>query len=131
MSPSFSPRRVASSRFVRVMALLAWLLMTVSVPAVSAGVMADQHQHSMGMASMTMEHAMHAGSTAAGGQHADHCCGETTHPACHCEAMCGAALLPCVEALHGPAQLAVMRALMPSLDAPTPDLIPPLRPPAA
>ncbi|RUL71866.1 hypothetical protein [Dyella choica] len=130
MSPSFSLRRFTTSRLLRVMALLAWSLMTVSMPAVSAGVMAGSDHHVASMASMMMDHATHADATTADGLHNDHCCGDTTHAACHCEAMCAAALLPSVAALYGPTRLAVIRASMRSADAPTPDLIPPLRPPA-
>lgn len=126
MHSSFSFRRLATSRLLRVMALLGWLLMTVSVPVASAmaGDASDSHA---GMASMTMDHA-HA--IALDGQHAGHCCGSAAHPACHCEAMCGGVLLPSVPVLFGPARLAEAHVSMRGVDAPAPALIPPLRPPA-
>jgi hypothetical protein len=127
MRSPFSLSRLAASRLLRVMALLGWLLMIVSLPV--AGAMAnDASNNHAGPASMTMDHA-HAISMT--GHHADDCCGGTAHPACHCEAMCGSVLLPSVPVLIGPARLAETRVSMRSIDAPTPDLIPPLRPPAA
>ena len=131
MSPSFSLRRFTTSRLLRVLALLAWLLMTVSMPTVSIGAMAGEGHGTAGMASMMMDHAVQADTMAAAGHHADHCCGDTSHPACHCDAMCAALLLPSVQALHGPLRLAGIPVAMRSVDAPTPDFIPPLRPPAA
>jgi len=80
---------------------------------------------------MMMDHAMHADVTATDGHHADHCCGDATHVTCHCDAMCGAALLPGVPALHGPVRLAALQIPLRGVAAPSLQLTPPLRPPAA
>jgi hypothetical protein len=125
MYPSFSLHRLATSRLLRVMAVLVWLLTTVSVLAAPPSAMANIVQGNGVASAMPMEHAMHAGD-----HHAGHCCGGTAHPACHCEAMCGTAMLPPVPILHGPVRLAAMRLPMRSIDAPTPVPTPPLRPPA-
>jgi hypothetical protein len=129
MPPSSSLHRIARSRLLRATALLAWLLMAIAMPAAAAGVPFEQG--APGMASMTMVHAMHAGASTAHGHHADHCCGDTLHPSCYCAALCAAALLPVVPALHGPVRLASLHSPMRGRDAPTPAPIPPLRPPAA
>lgn len=131
MSPSFSLRRFARSRLLRVTAMLAWLLMAISLPAVSAHAMHGEGNNAAGMASMMMDHAMHADVTATDGHHADHCCGDATHVTCHCDAMCGAALLPGVPALHGPVRLAALQIPLRGVAAPSLQLTPPLRPPAA
>ena len=126
MHASFSFRRLAASRLLHVMALLGWLLMTMFVPVASAMAGDTQASHA-GMASMAMDHAQ---AVAMDGQHADHCCGNAAHPACHCEAMCSGVLLPSVPCLFGPARLAEVHVSMRGIDAPAPALIPPLRPPA-
>jgi len=108
--------------------LLAWLLMTVSLPAMSvdatAGTAKDGH-------ALVMDHVTHGHAAAISSHHSDRCCGSTTHLACHCEAMCGSLLLPSVSSLYGLTLLATARVPTRHLDAPAPDLIPPLRPPAA
>jgi hypothetical protein len=126
MSYALSLRRTTASRTLRLMALLAWLLMVVSMPAASAGSMPGMVH---GVTSTTMGHAAHA--MTMHGHHADHCCGGASHPSCQCEAMCGSVLLPAVPTLYGTAMLAGIQASMRSVDAPTPDRTPPLRPPAA
>lgn len=131
MPSSLPLRRFALSRLPRVAALLAWLLMVISLPLASFNVMAGENHLAAGMAAMTTDHAMHAGATTMSGQHVDHCCGDATHPTCQCAAMCAAALLPSVPALHGPMQLAAIYFSVRGAAAPTPHLIPPLRPPAA
>jgi hypothetical protein len=131
MSSSLSLRRFASSRLLRVTALLAWLLMTLSLQAASFEAIPGQDRVAYDVAAMTMDHAMHADAMTAHGHHADHCCGDTAHPACHCAAMCGAVMLPAVPAWHGPMQLAAVQVPVRGLAAPTPNLIPPLRPPLA
>ncbi|WP_284321776.1 hypothetical protein [Dyella acidisoli] len=130
MSPLFSLHRFAASRFLRVTALLAWLLMTVSLPAASTAAMGGEVHAAAGMTSMMMGHDMHVDAMVTDGHHVDHCCGDTAHPACHCDAMCGSVLLPSVPALFGPVRLADIHVPTRDVDAPTPDLIPPLRPPA-
>jgi len=129
MSSSLSLRRFATSRLLCVTALLAWLLMTISLPAASFDAMTGQDPVVLGMAAMTMDHAMHADTMTMGGNHVGHCCGDATHPACHCAAMCGAVLLPAVPAWHGPMQLAAVHLSIRGVAAPTPNPIPPLRPP--
>jgi len=131
MSPSLSLRRFASSRLLRVTTLLAWLLMTLSLPAASFDAMPGQDRVAHGMAAMAMDHTMHADTMAMGGNHADHCCGNATQPACHCAAMCGAVLLPAVPLWHGPMQLTAVQVPVRGIAAPTPNPIPPLRPPVA
>ena len=102
--------------------------MMVSLPVTGAKASGTSHNHAA-TASMTMDH-VHANAMA--GHHAyDDCCGSAAHPACHCEAMCGSALLPSVPIVFGPARLAEAHVSLRGIDAPTPDLIPPLRPPAA
>ncbi|WP_188794795.1 hypothetical protein [Dyella nitratireducens] len=130
MTSLFSLRRFATSRLLRVTALLAWLLMAISLPAVSTHAMHGESHSAAGMASMMMDHATHADAMPANGDHTSHCCGGSTHPSCHCETMCSTVMLPSVPALYGPVRLAATHLSMPSLDTPTPNLIPPLRPPA-
>lgn len=126
---------MASSRVLRALALLAWLLMAVSLPAASA--MAGEAQAmppAHDLAHMMMDHAAPSQAIAMtsqhAGQHADHCCGTSSHSACHCEALCGSVMLPAVPALLGQLRLSDAHVSMRSVDAPTPQLIPPLRPPA-
>jgi hypothetical protein len=126
MRPSFSLHHLAASRLLRVMALLGWLLMTVSLP-IAGGPNGSALNQRAEVSSMTM----HTHDVAIAGQHAEHCCGTAAHPSCHCEAMCGSVLLPSVPVLFGPARLAAAHLSMRGVDAPAPDLIPPLRPPAA
>lgn len=120
-----------ASRCVRAMALLAWLLLTVSLPATSMDTTDGMSQgaQSVGMAAMMHDGMSH--SAAINGYHADDCCGSPSHPACHCGAMCGSVLLPALSALSGPVMLADAYASLRSIDAPTLHSIPPLRPPAA
>jgi hypothetical protein len=127
MHPPFSFRRLAASRLLRVMAVLGWLLTTISLPVAGAMASGTSHSHAATV-SMTMDHA-DTGSMA--GHHADECCGSTAHPACHCEAMCGSVLLPAVPTLSGPVRLAEAYIPLHGVEAPAPDLTPPLRPPAA
>jgi hypothetical protein len=128
MSASFCLHRFTTSRLLRVVAMFAWLLMAISLPAVSAHTMAGEGNNAAAMASMMADHDMHADAT--DGHHADQCCGNTTHATCHCDAMCGAALLPGVPALHGPARLAALPIPLRGMAAPTLQFTPPLRPPA-
>lgn len=132
MSQSFFLRRLSRSPTLRVVMALAWLLMTVSLPDMSAAsTVADaQGTHTNVAHAVMMDHAMQAHAPATGVHHADHCCGGTAHPVCHCEAMCGSLLLPSVPSLPRLAFLASVRMPVHRLDAPTPNLVPPLRPPA-
>jgi|GEM_PF-1151350 len=125
-----SLRRLATSRLLRVMALLGWLLMTVSLPATGAMPGDAPQPHAANMVTMAMDHAMGMNDMATGGHHADHCCGDTAHSACHCEAMCASVLFPTVPTLLGPVRLADVHLPVRDVDAPKPNLIPPLRPPA-
>jgi hypothetical protein len=131
MSSSLSTQTFFASRCVRVMALFAWLLLTVSLPATSMGGADDMSQGSRSaeMASMTHEGMNHVASTSL--HHAGDCCGTPSHTACHCDAMCGSVLLPGVPALSGSAMLADTYAPLRGINAPTLDPTPPLRPPAA
>lgn len=120
MSLPLTLRRVADSRLLRVIALLGWLLMTVFLPA--ANVMAGETPAS---------HAAAGSPAMMAAQHADHCCGGTAHPQCHCETLCGSVMLPSVPPLFGPMRLADVHVSMRGIDAPAPESVPPLRPPAA
>ncbi|GLQ99716.1 hypothetical protein GCM10007863_41360 [Dyella mobilis] len=66
-----------------------------------------------------------------GAHRQDDCCGNPAHPACHCDAACGSLLLPALPAWPGGTALAVNYAPFHGRMAPTPPLLPPLRPPAA
>ncbi|QRN55435.1 hypothetical protein ISN74_08985 [Dyella caseinilytica] len=123
-------RRLRSSRFLRVMALFAWvMLVAVSMPATAASTDGSAAYHAMpaAMGSMMGHSMQHA--AAAGGHH-DGCCGNPSHPACQCDAMCGSALPPALPAMSGAGIPAARYAMLRGIDAPTVDPIPPLRPPA-
>jgi hypothetical protein len=115
-----------ASRFMRVMALFAWLmLMVTSSPVVAMG---------SGMASgdMPVNMAAMMGHTApASSHHGQDCCGGPTHADCHCDAMCGGMLVPALPILSGSPAPAERYAVLYGIDAPMPDPNPPLRPPAA
>lgn len=112
------------------MALFAWLLLVLTLPVTSMGnttgtVHSGTSTHTVSMPG----HDMHSAMTT-GDRHAGDCCGNPSHPGCHCEAMCGNALLPTVPTSYGPALLADRYESLRGADAPTLDPIPPLRPPA-
>lgn len=131
MHSSFSMRRFQASRFMRVMAVFAWLmLVVVSLPVAAMGAGMDMSQGDMpATMPMTMDHGMPYTAHAGGHQAAD-CCGNATHPACHCDAMCGNVLFPAMPALAGTHVPAGHHVSFSGIDAPTLDPIPPLRPPA-
>jgi hypothetical protein len=131
MSSSLSTQTFFASRCMRAMALFAWLLLTVSLPATSMGGTDGMSQDSQGaeMASMMHDGMNHGAPTSL--HHAGDCCGNPSHAACQCDAMCGSVLLPVVSALSGSAMLADAYAPLRGIDAPTLDPVPPLRPPAA
>lgn len=131
MHSSFSMRKFQTSRIMRVMAVFAWLmLVAVSLPAAATGSGMDMSQGDMpATMHMTMDHGMqHAAHTE--GHRAADCCGDATHPACHCDAMCGNVLFPAIPALVGTHVLMDHYVSFSGIDAPTLDPIPPLRPPA-
>jgi len=131
MSWPLSLRRIAASHWLRAAALLAWWLMAVSLPAASAMAGGAQDmRHAHGMTAMAMDHTMPSEAARNIGQHAD-CCGTPSHSTCHCEALCGSVMLPAVPALFGQLLPSAARVSLRSLEAPTPQLIPPWRPPAA
>jgi hypothetical protein len=115
-------RTFSASRSARALALFAWLLLALFQPAASLADTAALSHHGMPaqMASMA-GHGMH---------HDGDCCGKSIQSACHCDAMCGSALLPATPASHGLTLLAVIYESLPGDDAPTLDPTPPLRPPA-
>lgn len=124
---SSSLKRSAVQPYTCMFAMLAWLLMAVTMPIASVGMAL----HGGGMAkTVAVEMSQHP-MTVAPHAHASHCCGKVSCGACHCDAMCGGMMLPSVPALFalawGPEHYVPMR----SMDTPGLDPIPPLRPPAA
>jgi hypothetical protein len=130
MSAVISMHRLRSSRALRVAALFAWMmLLVVSMPATAMGAIGHAAHQVMPATMGAMMHGMqHAAQ--AGDQH-DGCCGNPSHLACQCDAMCGSVLLPALPALTGTGIPATRYAMLRGIDAPTIDPIPPLRPPAA
>lgn len=130
MPSIFSTRTYLASRCIRAMAMFAWLLLVVSLPATSMGnnVGAMHRDTSTDRVSMA-GHGMHL-TMATGDRHAADCCGNPSHASCHCEAMCANVLLPTVPTVYGPALLADHYESLRGADAPMLDPIPPLRPPA-
>jgi hypothetical protein len=131
MHPSFSMRTLQASRFMRVMAVFAWLmLVAVSLPAAAARTGMDMSHGDMpATMNMGMHHSMPHATSVGGNREAD-CCGNPSHLACHCDAMCGNVLFPAVPALSGAHMPAGHYVSFSGIDAPTLDPIPPLRPPA-
>jgi hypothetical protein len=128
MSSRLFMRTFRASRFMRVLALLAWLmLLVVSLPAAAMGPGMSHGKMSASMASM-LAHGMQQ---PANGHQAEDCCGNPAHADCHCDAMCGNLLLPALPVVLGGHALADSYAALNGIEAPTPDPIPPLRPPAA
>lgn len=131
MHSPFSMHTFQASRFMRVMAVFAWLmLVAVSLPVAAMGSGMDMSHGDM---PTTMHMAMDQGvqhATLSGDHHAADCCGNATHPACQCDAMCGNVLFPAVPALSGANMPEGYYLSFSSVDAPTLDPIPPLRPPA-
>ncbi len=111
------------------MAMFAWLLLVVSLPATSMGSTVGAMHRDTSTDTVSMAHDMHP-TMVTGDHRAADCCGNPSHPTCHCEAMCGNALLPTVPTAYGPALLADRYESLPGANAPTLDPIPPLRPPA-
>jgi hypothetical protein len=130
MSSPLSMRTFRASRFMHVMALFAWLmLVVVSLPSVAMGADMSHGDMPATMGSM-MGHGMQP-SQPASGHRAQDCCGNPAHADCHCDAMCGNVLLPSFPVLSGTHAPADGYATLYGVDAPTPDPIPPLRPPTA
>lgn len=127
MMVSISMRRIRTSRITRAMALLAWMLL-VMVP-LPAGAMAASDGMPMSMGAMVSSQGMHHDATPES-QHAGCCGNPSSHSNCQCDAMCGSVLLPTLAASLSSDAPAARYAMMHSVDAPSIDPIPPLRPPA-
>jgi hypothetical protein len=135
MSRPFSMCTFLASRFLRALALCAWMtLLVVSSPASAAAIAGNAPDGQVHVAtSVMMDHDM-VHDAPATGQHPDDCCGTPAHPGhlvCHCDATCGNALHPALPTWGRAALLAARYAAFHGEDAPTPSLMPPLRPPAA
>lgn len=131
MSSQPSMHQRYATRSVRVLAWFAWLLMVLPTYAASASSVSNV-SHTAPTAGEVVAVGLHVSDhMVAHGQHGDGCCGKSNHGACHCDAMCGAALLPSVPfAARTSLPAATRYALLLGSDAPTRDPIPPLRPPS-
>ncbi|RDS86254.1 hypothetical protein [Dyella psychrodurans] len=131
MSSQPSTHKRYAARSVRVLAWFAWLLMVLPAYATSAGNALDVNHTSpaAGEAFMAGHHV--SGQAVAHGHDDDGCCGKSSHGVCHCDEMCGAALLPSVPfAARTSSPAGTHYASLPRSEAPTRDPIPPLRPPS-
>jgi hypothetical protein len=132
MPRSLSMRHIQHSRFMRVLALFAWLmLVTVSMPAAAMDMDAGMSHANAPTGMSAMMNPSMPQAPAGAMHHAGDCCGHSSHPACHCDAMCGNLLLPVLPAVLRSALPTTYLVAFHGVEAPTLDPIPPLRPPAA
>jgi hypothetical protein len=128
---SLAMRSFRSPRFVRVMALFAWLmLVAVPLPTSAMGSIASMSHGGMPASMVSMMEHGKPQTQSSMRHHAQDCCGDPAHAGCHCDAMCGSVLLPALPVLSGTHRLAGRYATLYGIDAPALDPIPPLRPPA-
>lgn len=131
---SVSLRRIARSRGLRALGVLAWLMLALgaltTTPPGAAGLDRGAMHATMAQAGESAAHArMHHSAACCDLQ--GHCGGTTIDHGCACQGLCTYALpMPSAD-LIAPAPVAVAHARSNRERMPAPETVPPLRPPLA
>jgi len=128
-----SLRRLARSRGLRTLALLAWLmLISTSLAAAPMGMaMHGSAAHAMAATGAAPHHGAAVSNHPAANMADRACCGDQMASGCHCHSVCGSVLHSVTVVVPTAMPFAVVYGPPSSVRAPSPNTAVPLRPPLA